>query len=831
VYYVSWFDAVLFCNAKSKKLHLDTVYSYFSISRNPAGSVYDLVGLRIHYDKDGIRLPTEAEWEFAAREGSSKELFTSSTDPALVSTCAWYIRNSNGTTHITATKLPNALGLYDMAGNVFEWTGDWKGPHLAKPFTNPIGVQNPDNELERVIKGGSFKHGLYYLHPSCRSVTYSTPAFSPLEYVGFRCGRGAIPNPMYVTLDTAAIATNPTDIVAGDVRQYLGTPIAKMVFVNVTNFLRTLCYIDYSETSPRIREFTDVSNVYFPAISPDGHRVAFCTKNIGFGDSSIVFVRSLDSLHSPLIRLASDFAYVPHWWVNGATGDTCIIYTNSAIDNNMPAWNTTNTLIQKMVGGNPVGTPNTLIADGSFHDGISTNSRYILTGFTRLLMRDFTYGEQRQLFVSPQNGKGPTGSTQVCNVSLCPDTTYPDRCMFLDFGSTGSTLVNGSYGVHQYIFFSDFSGKVISWLKYPEGENEWDFPKWSNNSRFITATVRNSVEQSHAIYCVDLQLSSSTRLVEGSEIQQPFLWIGQIFSPGCTVSLDSAGQYADPLYFGTQPRFAFRMQAYWRHAAEAKYVFLGSSHTDAAIDPKAFSRQGVFNLAYPQGDLGTSVVLTNSYIPVNSPQIRLIGMDILVGAMWGPVNMPGRFPWTVALSKGYQYDQHHNFWQFGLPSCFLDAVTNILIPPFGDVDSLGLHRLPSNGWGDVRSVQNDSSGDWSLDNSNYLGNCAFINQFIDSTTQKKIHLLMYTTPESPAWEDSLGIVGFYGPSIGAENAVIQFFRQVESFNPYFHFYDGNNFGNHDYGPAEAYDSDHLSEQGAAKFSKRIDSLIGTLGIF
>ena len=409
VYNVSWFDAALFCNAKSKRLRLDTVYSYYSVSRNPGGSVNDLVGVYIHYDKDGIRLPTEAEWEFAAREGSSRELFTSSADSALASSCAWYIRNSNGTSHITAAKVPNALGLYDLAGNVFEWTGDWKGPHVSRAVTNPIGAEEHNQQIERVIKGGSFEHTIYNLQPTCRSATYSTAAFSSCEYVGFRCARGIIPNPVFVSQDTSLVSTNPVDMVISDMRLVVGTAVAKLVFVNVSNQIRTLCYIDYSEPSPQIHEFADMQDACLPAISPDGRYVAFCTRNVGFGDISHIWIRSLDSLHSPLIRLITDFAYMPRWWVNGANGDTFLVYTNSSIDNNLPDWSSTSTFLQKMAGGKPSQTPTTLIPDGSFHDGISANGQYAVTGFTRLLMRDLVSGEQRQLFVSPLNGKSSTG--------------------------------------------------------------------------------------------------------------------------------------------------------------------------------------------------------------------------------------------------------------------------------------------------------------------------------------------------------------------------------------------------------------------------------------
>jgi uncharacterized protein (TIGR02171 family) len=820
VYFVSWFDAALYCNAKSKRLGLDTVYSYYKINSNSSGSVYDLVGVRTHYEKDGLRLPTEAEWEFAA----SGETYN---DSALVSSRAWYITNSNGMTHSTAMKSPNGFGLYDMAGNVFEWTGDWKASHVAHPITNPIGAEEHDQQFERVIKGGSFKNDLYNLRPTSRSATYPTAASSSCEYVGFRCARGIIPNPAFVSLDTTLAASNPVDMVIGDMHPILGTSLAKLVFVNVTRRIRTLCYIDYSEPQPQIHEFTDMSAVYLPTVSPDGRYVAFCTQSEGFGDSSSIYIRSLDSTHTPLARLASDFAYAPHWWVNKSTGDTFIVYTNSSIDNKLTEWSTTKTMLQKVTGGKPSGDPTTLVADGSFHDGLSQNGQYAATGFTRLLMRDLASGEQRQLFVSPLNGKGPTGSTQVCNVSICPDSGHNDRCMFLDFGSTTSTLVGSSYGVHQYIFIADFSGKVVSWLKCPDNENAWDYPKWSTNERFAVSAARNAADQCHAIYSVNLQLSTSARLVEGTEIQQPYLWVSPNVSIACNISLDSAGQYATPFVHVTQERFAFRMQGYWHHSLDAQYVFLGSSHTDAAIDPNSFSRQGVFNMAYPQGEMPAAFSIMNNYLPHNSPNVRLVAMDILIGLMWYKPMLELQFTSTIGQSNGYLFDQSHGFWPVGVSQCFQEAVNSTNYPSW--CDTLGGAKPSSNGWGSAQPDIIYSCGPCLLNDPVYLFNRDYIQKQAEKMDSLRIHWLLYTTPEDPLFSP-MGFAGRYGPSLDAGKATVQFFRQLEAAHPYFHFYDGNNFGNHDYGDADAHDPDHLSEQGAAKFSRRIDSLIGTFGI-
>ena len=100
------------------------------------------------------RLPTEAEWEFAARGGKqSKGYKYSGSDN--IGVVAWYTGNSGGKTHQVGTKEPNELGIYDMSGNVWEWCGDWYGSYSSSAQTNPTG---PSSGSFRVLRGGSWYH-------------------------------------------------------------------------------------------------------------------------------------------------------------------------------------------------------------------------------------------------------------------------------------------------------------------------------------------------------------------------------------------------------------------------------------------------------------------------------------------------------------------------------------------------------------------------------------------------------------------------------------------------------------------------------------------------
>jgi formylglycine-generating enzyme required for sulfatase activity len=110
------------------------------------------------------RLPTEAEWEYAARGGQSTKNFMYSGGNHADET-AWYIGNSGEKTHAVGTKDPNELGIYDMSGNVWEWVADWYGKYSAAAQENPSG---PSAGANRVFRGGGWSGEAWYCRVSGR---------------------------------------------------------------------------------------------------------------------------------------------------------------------------------------------------------------------------------------------------------------------------------------------------------------------------------------------------------------------------------------------------------------------------------------------------------------------------------------------------------------------------------------------------------------------------------------------------------------------------------------------------------------------------------------
>ncbi len=167
---VSWFEAVEYCNKRSIREGLAPCYS---------GSGNDIV---CNWNSNGYRLPTEAEWEFAARGGVKNwgYKYSGSND---VNAVAWYDGNSRGQTHEVGAKSPNELSIYDMSGNIWEWCWDIYGAYPSSHQTNPRGA---DSGSSRVFRGGSWSSYAGYCTVSYQSFNLATDSSNNL---GFRVCR------------------------------------------------------------------------------------------------------------------------------------------------------------------------------------------------------------------------------------------------------------------------------------------------------------------------------------------------------------------------------------------------------------------------------------------------------------------------------------------------------------------------------------------------------------------------------------------------------------------------------------------------------------------
>ena len=210
VEYVSWYDALAYANELSLQAGLTPCYRISNVQYGSYGidnATVELNGVSSVYDCIGYRLPTESEWEYAARGGSMTALYNgnltyndrSPLDTTL-NTIGWYGGNSSAEystsdcsgwfpgattcgTQPVGGKEPNAWGLYDMSGNLWEWCSDWYDEeyYYKSPELNP---QGPFSGNHRVLRGGSWRGAPEYLRCTSRGGDYPD---NKLDHFGFRC--------------------------------------------------------------------------------------------------------------------------------------------------------------------------------------------------------------------------------------------------------------------------------------------------------------------------------------------------------------------------------------------------------------------------------------------------------------------------------------------------------------------------------------------------------------------------------------------------------------------------------------------------------------------
>lgn len=824
---VSWYDAVLYCNARSRAEGYDTVYSYSARCESAGACPYMLENLVIHYERFGYRLPTEAEWEYGCRAGFDGEYFWDKPEKA--DKYAWYFTNSSNGLHATGGKLPNGFGLFDMAGNAAEWVNDWLAYYADSLYVDPAGPTHITQEQfeaswERPLRGGSYRSNLLYLRSSCRKGPYEMTWAGTQTDIGFRVAMGCFRAPQSAAGTVSAeslsatIACNKSDLI-----KTVGTHRIRAAFVCASGSRKMCALVDFSESPVTIRRIGDDTAVYAPSISPDGRFIAWSSKGEGASGESIITVSRIDS---PFTVTASEPGFVPRWWVDPQSGDTFIVYCDGASLNSQARWHTEKTLRRRISAGLFAGSAEPLWEGGSYHGGLSADGRFLGTAYPTAKLVDLRISDTNIFyFTPPWNGRNDT--PQVCNFSMSPSTSEPGEALFLDFGYPGvSSLLNRSYGFHAVIFIATsrlLSDEHISgWFETPAGYDQWDGTEWTNHSGSIVAVARTAVENDDdAVILINRTDSLYLKLLTGNNIREVAAWI----NPADLTQDDPYalfGKYDVPIQTSGQIHLAKKLRLFWHERERLECVAIGNSPTLYGFDSRAVTSMHTMNIAWSQSSIGASVTVALQYVLPHAPNLAALVLDL--DASYFTVDSRRVIPRLTGLydSKGYGLDSANGFYRGGLPQQVEDRIAAFTSDSWRGFDDRGafVDSIIGEGWG----APVIEGGDYSLDDSVVQSNITLLEELADSTAARGIKLIVVNYPQNPAYRNT-GMAGRAGPSRDTWLGLAALLHEMEQAHSGFHFYDANNLGDHDYGDSEAFDTNHLNARGAAKIAARIDSVL------
>lgn len=842
---VTFYDAVLFANARSNRDDFDTVYSYTNAEFDKNNHCVYLEGLNSHLDRSGYRLPTEAEWVRAASaDWNAKN--------------GWTADNSGYEAHNVCSKGTDSLGFCDFAGNVMEWVNDWLVNFKDTSVVNFVGGSDGGAIGERVLKGGSFRDSRSTINLYRRGDVYAVTSISSSDYVGFRLALGRIDEPLWMN-ENGSVEKSLLNVVSSikTLKSIVGSYNVKLAFRN--DETGNLAFVDYADGGDVV-EVEDTLDVYHPEISPNGSHVAFCTLFEGVDGKSRVYVQDLDETGSNRVLLDVESAAIPRWHVD-SDGDTSIIYVSNAGGNGDSAeWKSFSTWIVPF-GEGKFGAPKKLF-DGSYHGGVSEDRRLAVSGSTllrTLSMRD-DYDEEDVWL----NGE------QACNVSMVKDGSK--RVLFLDFGSkTGRDFVGEKYGVHKYILIADSLGNLIHSVKSPSLYS-FDHSEWATdgNNSYIIATLTNSNGAHKTIALVDPVDGAVTELVEGEELWHPNLWLKRVKDffvsepmvpadslvgsdstgisdslsvqdsleitdstnvPNIEIDLDSAGIYYLPGGNDSDVISRYKMEFLWKYRDSASVVIIGSSRAYYGIDPTEFSDDFfAVNLAVSANNLAGSKFIFDNYVLAHMSKMKYLIVSLDLDRGYNDLETSSYY---MAYKKysGYEYDESHEYWQSEVPDGLAQATyespgvsryANMLRSTRGHES-----KKKPNGWGgDEPSVATDSCW-FDLTPELYYDNFDRLVDMIKKAAEKDVYVIGVIFPMAPGFKNT-GAYGYHGLRRSLVPDLIKELADIHDSYPNFILFDENKMGDHDYTDDMALDNNHLVHAGAVQMTARLDSLLKTL---
>ena len=799
---VTFYDAVLYANALSNEKGLDSSYEYSSAEFDSEKHCIKMNGFKFNPQANGFRLPTEAEWIFASSIKWNPEQ-------------SWNGTNSKNVAHKVCSLGESKNEFCDLAGNMLEFVNDRYASFKDTVVKDFVGSVDGDAIGSCVVKGGSYLSSPMSMFLYSRGDTYPILSSTKGDYIGFRLVSSSIPEATWFTDDGNIASTAITPLIsASELRQLTDSYHAKLVFRNDAS--GNLVYVDFAKNA-KVVEIEDKIDSYHPDISPDGKHVAFCTSMEGVLKESSVYVRDLNESGSNLVKLPVENAAIPRWRVN-PNGDTVIVYVSSAASNKSESFLKESTWQVKFSNGK-FGTPEKLF-DGAYHGGVENDNSFGISSSP--LLRAHLANLDKNTDVVWYN------SEQACNASLTKDGTK--RTLFLDFGgSLGREFAGMNYGVHERILVADSTGRLTNSVASPE-KYTFDHTEWAvgmlkdepSNLIVTSLTDYNGVHRQIAL--VTLLYGDVFPLVEGEELWHPCLWVWQNGKnhPKPTVDLDSAGSYydsrAETLFPFANVELGMKMQSFWQKNDYAEVATFGSSMLLDAVIEDSIKSFKTLNMGISLTDIHLFDYLIRHYIIPYMPKIKFIVIEVSPGLLFR--NYQDMAGYIIKSSPGVLYDENHLSESTKREIAALSQDQQFPLVLLGQQYLKGTFLLPEGEWG-VPVVNVDISL-LPYESPALQGSLKVIKSLKSFTDSIGVKLVAAIPPRNPKYKDTDAFDPF-GPSWEVALKIIDDVKNMGIV-----VFDEYKNGHHDYTDEMAYNANHVSYLGAARFSERLDAFLKKL---